>query len=190
MNPSHLRVRQQRGSRGLDRPASCQATRMAAVLLYSMMGSCIILTKSIRATLPSLVPLIAKQQNLLESQQALLMSSFFPGCKSNIIYLRIHILCAFTHCKLSDLLLADMITQIPAGYLAQRFGPKLVLLVNLSGTACCFGLLPAAVRSSSGSVWLPATLLCVMGLCQGSLIPGMQPQNFLHLMQLFFHELV
>ena len=35
-----------------------------------------------------------------------------------------------------------MLTQIPAGYLAQRFGPKLILLVNLAGTACCFGARP------------------------------------------------
>eukprot|EP01052_Picozoa_sp_SAG31_P005346 SAG31_NODE_234_length_19701_cov_16.835068_4_plen_415_part_00 len=87
-----------------------------------------------------------------------------------------------------------MITQIPAGYLAQRFGPKLVLLANLSGTACCFGLLPAAVRSGSGSVWLPATLLCVMGLCQGSLIPGLQPQILLfaqiHLLHRYISSLL
>ena len=38
--------------------------------LYTMLGSCILVTKSVRATLPSLVPLIAQSQGLAESQAA------------------------------------------------------------------------------------------------------------------------
>jgi MFS family permease len=79
-----------------------------------------------------------------------------------------------------------VLTQIPAGWLAQRFGPKPLLLLNLLGTAACFGLLPAAFATRLGSsssgggggvgsrsvVLLPAALLTTMGLFQGALIPG------------------
>lgn len=65
-----------------------------------------------------------------------------------------------------------LLTQIPAGALAQRYGSKLMLLLNLVGTATCFGFLPLAFAASSGGVLLPAALLTTMGLFQGSLIPG------------------
>ena len=38
--------------------------------LYSMLGSCILATKTVRASLPSLVPLIVSQRGLAESQAA------------------------------------------------------------------------------------------------------------------------
>ena len=144
--------------------------------LYTMLGSCILVTKSVRATLPSLVPLIAQSQGLAESQAAcvphpvsttarvpappsvpaahchsrvrcgarLLMSAFYPGY---------------------------LLTQIPAGALAQKYGSKLMLGANLLGTAACFGCLPLAF-AASGGVLLPAALLTTMGLFQGALIPG------------------
>ena len=65
-----------------------------------------------------------------------------------------------------------LLTQIPAGALAQKYGSKMMLLLNLVGTATCFGCLPLAFAASSGGVLLPAALLTIMGLFQGSLIPG------------------
>jgi|EP01046_Picozoa_sp_COSAG06_P001374 hypothetical protein len=52
---------------------------MAPVALYAMVGSCILATKSTRASLPSLIPLIGRQRGLAEAETALLMSSFYPG---------------------------------------------------------------------------------------------------------------
>jgi hypothetical protein len=83
---------------------------------------------------------------LILAPRRLLMSAFYPGY---------------------------LLTQIPAGALAQAYGSKLLLFLNLAGTAACFGFLPFAfAASSSGSVLLPAALLNTMGLFQGSLIPG------------------
>lgn len=38
--------------------------------LYSMLGACIVATKTVRASLPSLVPLIATSRGLAPSQAA------------------------------------------------------------------------------------------------------------------------
>eukprot|EP01045_Picozoa_sp_COSAG04_P022016 COSAG04_NODE_2430_length_4143_cov_4.576980_1_plen_294_part_10 len=66
-----------------------------------------------------------------------------------------------------------LLTQLPAGWLAQRFGAKLVLTLNMAGTAVLFSLLPSAVRAGGAASTLPvAGLLTTMGLCQGGLIPA------------------
>ena len=143
--------------------------------LYTMLGSCILVTKSVRATLPSLVPLIAQSQGLAESQAA---------CVPNPIPRRVY--CPFisvpaAHCHsrvrcgarllMSAFYPGYLLTQIPAGALAQKYGSKLMLGANLLGTAACFGCLPLAF-AASGGVLLPAALLTTMGLFQGALIPG------------------
>lgn len=119
-------------------------TAAPVTTLYSMVGACILATKSVRATLPSLIPLIAQSQGLASAEAALLMSAFYPGY---------------------------ILTQIPAGALAQKHGAKGLLLLCLLGTAACFGGLPFAFQGRWGML-LPAALLTTMGLCQGSLIPG------------------
>ena len=40
----------------------------------------------------------------------------------------------------------DMLTQIPAGWIANRFGGKDILTVNMAGNALLLCLLPAAAR--------------------------------------------
>jgi fucose permease len=47
-----------------------------------------------------------------------------------------------------------LITQIPAGALAQKYGAKLMLLLNLLGTAACFGCLPFAFRAGRVAFFL------------------------------------
>ena len=141
-------VARQRTTRNDPINTVATAANMAA-FLYGMMGSCILVTKSTRATLPSLLPLLCRAEGFGDAQQALLMSAFYPGY---------------------------LLTQIPAGYFAQRFGAKLMLSANLVGTAGCFGFLPVAVRAAQqrggGGMLLPAALLATMGLFQGALIPG------------------
>jgi hypothetical protein len=45
-------------------------TSPVPLTLYGMLGSCILVTKSVRSTLPSLIPLIAAGQGLAEPQAA------------------------------------------------------------------------------------------------------------------------
>lgn len=113
-------------------------------VLFSLLALVIVNTKMIRSSLPPLVPFIAKDIGYSSIQQASLLGAFFPGY---------------------------LLTQLPAGWLAQRFGAKLVLSLNMFGTAVLYSLLPTAARSSSGT--LPVVgLLTTMGLCQGGLIPA------------------
>ena len=63
----------------------------------------------------------------------------------------------------------DMLTQIPAGWIANRFGGKDILTVNMAGNALLLCLLPAAARMGQGVL---CAALSVMGAFQGPLIPA------------------
>ena len=114
-------------------------------VLFSLLALVIVNTKMIRSSLSPLVPFIARDIGYSSIQQASLLGAFFPGY---------------------------LLTQLPAGWLAQRFGAKLVLSLNMFGTAALFSLLPTVARSSTGSTLPVAGLLTTMGLCQGGLIPA------------------
>ncbi len=113
-------------------------------VLFALLALVIVNTKMIRSSLPPLVPFISRDIGYSSMQQASLLGAFFPGY---------------------------LLTQLPAGWLAQRFGAKLVLSLNMFGTAVLYSLLPAAARSSTGTLPV-AGLLTTMGLCQGGLIPA------------------
>jgi ACS family D-galactonate transporter-like MFS transporter len=113
-------------------------------VLFTQLALVIVNTKMIRSSLPPLVPFIASDVGYSSIQQASLLGAFFPGY---------------------------LLTQLPAGWLAQRFGAKLVLSLNMFGTAVLYSLLPMAARSSSSTLPV-AGLLTTMGLCQGGLIPA------------------
>jgi hypothetical protein len=113
--------------------------------MFGMLGLVVINTKMIRSSIPPLVPFIGRAVGYSSLQQASLLSSFFPGY---------------------------LLTQVPAGWLAQRFGAKLIVTLNMVGTAALFSALPLATRSSAGSPMPAAALLTAMGLCQGGLIPA------------------
>jgi MFS family permease len=66
-----------------------------------------------------------------------------------------------------------LVTQIPAGYLIQRFGAKVLLTVNMIGTAMCTMVLPLTL-SGSAPISLTWLALTISGMFQGSLIPGHQ----------------
>eukprot|EP01051_Picozoa_sp_SAG22_P004330 SAG22_NODE_229_length_14598_cov_13.257052_11_plen_286_part_00 len=97
-----------------------------------------------RWCVPSLVPFVAASMELNELQRAFLLSSFFPGY---------------------------LVTQLPGGWAAQRFGARMVLTVNMCGTALCMLLLPLAIRGTK-SVRAVGALLTTMGLFQGPLMPA------------------
>eukprot|EP01051_Picozoa_sp_SAG22_P023803 SAG22_NODE_6302_length_872_cov_2.134541_1_plen_275_part_10 len=71
---------------------------------------------------------------------------------------------------------AHCYTQVPAGAFAQAHGGKLALAINTLGTALTTLLLPFAARvggsSSAVAPRLMTILLAIMGLFQGSLVPG------------------
>ena len=116
----------------------------ARPVMYAMIGACQMANYVVRQSLPSLIPLIAKSAGFGTSEVALLLASFFPGY---------------------------LLTQVPAGVLAQKFGAKPLLTVNLAGTAALMLLLPAAARVQRGGAYVLATLFTVLGLIQGSLVP-------------------
>lgn len=60
-----------------------------------------------------------------------------------------------------------LVTQIPGGWLAQKVGGKVVAQLNLCGNACLL-LLPTAAKYGANSL---AACLCVIGVCQGPLVP-------------------
>jgi MFS family permease len=64
---------------------------------------------------------------------------------------------------------ADMLTQIPAGWVANKFGGKDILTVNMAGNALLLCALPAAARMGMGVL---CAALSVMGAFQGPLIPA------------------
>ena len=62
-----------------------------------------------------------------------------------------------------------MLTQIPAGWIANKFGGKDILTVNRAGNALLLCVLPAAARMGHGVL---CAALSVMGAFQGPLIPA------------------
>ena len=102
----------------------------------------------IRGSISFLVPFIAKEMGFTHSERAMLLGAFYPG------YVASH---------------------VPGGWAVQRFGGKVVLTINMVGTAVLCVAMPLAmrVRASLRAVTISSLLLC-MGLFQGPLIPALQ----------------
>eukprot|EP01051_Picozoa_sp_SAG22_P000663 SAG22_NODE_19_length_32182_cov_39.206963_20_plen_296_part_00 len=96
----------------------------------------------IRGALPSLIPLIAEAQGWSEAQIAMLLSAFFPGY---------------------------LLTNVPSGWAAQRFGGKLMLTLNMAGSVIC---LLGTPRMAAAGAWPLAINFLLMGACQGSMMPA------------------
>ena len=114
-------------------------------LVYTMLSGQLLCNFSIRYMLAPLTSVfIAAEYGYNEAQKAALLGAFFPGY---------------------------MITQFPAGVLAQIVGGKGVLTANLLGHAAMLLALPAAARRGHRWVWC---CLCAIGLAQGPMGPAQQ----------------
>ena len=116
----------------------------SANALFALLALVVVNTKMIRSAIPPLVPFIASSVGYSTMQSASLLGAFFPGY---------------------------LLTQVPAGWCAQRFGAKLVVTTNIVGTALLFSLIPAMAHRSASPLPV-AGILTAMGLCQGGLIPA------------------
>lgn len=114
-------------------------------LVYTMLSGQLLCNFSIRYMLAPLASVfISAEYGYSEAQKAALLGAFFPGY---------------------------MVTQFPAGVLAQTVGGKGVLTANLLGHAAMLLALPAAARRGHRWVWC---CLCAIGLAQGPMGPAQQ----------------
>ena len=100
----------------------------------------------IRGAIAPLMQFIVADLKFNASQKAVLLGAFYPG------YLA---------------------TQIPAGFLIQRFGAKLILTANMLGTSLCTLALPFTLCCTA-PITATSIMLMLSGMFQGSLIPGHQ----------------
>lgn len=91
---------------------------------------------------PYIVPFIVADRGYSDAQRAQLLAAFFPGY---------------------------LLTQIPLGFLAQLWGAKNVLSLNLVGTAAMLATLPTATAAGARGVW---ACLFTLGLFQGPFVPA------------------
>ena len=95
-----------------------------------------------RLAVPFLIPFIVRDFRFSETQRALLLNSFTPGY---------------------------VLTQIPAGWLVQRFGTKAIMTTNCLGISAVMLALPVAAYSG-GSLAVSACLVA-FGVLQSSFAP-------------------
>lgn len=110
--------------------------------VYLLLSGQIMNNLAIRFGLPAMIFFMQQEYLWSPAQLAKVTGAFFPGY---------------------------MLTQIPAGWIANRFGGKDILTVNMAGNALLLCLLPKAAAMGEG--WLYAAM-SVMGAFQGPLIPA------------------
>ena len=88
--------------------------------MYGLISGHALINHTLRAALPSLIPLLVDALHYTAAQRALLLSAFFPGY---------------------------ILTQLPGGWAAQRWGGKPVVTLNLYSNAMLFLLGPLAART-------------------------------------------
>jgi sugar phosphate permease len=120
------------------------------LLFYAMSAGAIVAMKTVRASLYTLVPILANDLGLGLPQRALLMAAFFPGYS---------------------------LSQVPGGVLVQYCGGKHVLTFALGATGVLFGLLPALIRLPRCGPLVAAAALFAMGVAQGPYSPAMSHLN-------------
>ena len=109
--------------------------------IYLMLSGQIMNNLAIRFGLPALLLFMRQEFGWNDLQFARITGSFFPGY---------------------------MLTQVPAGWIAQHFGGKDILTLNMAGNAVLLCLLPAAARAGENLLYVT---LSIMGAFQGPLIP-------------------
>eukprot|EP01045_Picozoa_sp_COSAG04_P005348 COSAG04_NODE_247_length_18901_cov_4.971014_8_plen_497_part_00 len=111
-------------------------------LMYAMLALQQLFVYLTRFGYSYLVPFIVNEYAFSEAQRATLLSCFVPGY---------------------------IITQIPGGYYAQKWGAKSMLILNLVGMAGLFAALPNA-----GRLGVPGLGACLfgMGFMSGPFIPA------------------
>lgn len=109
--------------------------------MYVLMGGQQLSNTVIRQSLPTLILFMGLEFGFADVRKSALLGAFFPGY---------------------------LMTQLPAGWAAQRYGPKIIFTLNLLGHTLCLAL-PAAAAASN-PMWL-YTCLTALGLAQGPLIP-------------------
>ena len=110
-------------------------------LMYVLITGQQLFNVLIRQSLPTLLLFMGLEFGWSDSTKSMLLGAFFPG------YLT---------------------TQLPAGWAAQRYGPKVIFTLNLLGHTLCLAL-PAAA-SAANPLWL-AGCLTAIGVAQGPMIP-------------------
>ena len=95
----------------------------------------------IRSAVPPLVPFIVQEFGFDNGEAAVLLSAFFQGY---------------------------LLTQLPGGWAAQKWGAKAVAQLNLAGNTALL-LLPMLAGRGVRALSL---CLCLIGLCQGPLVPS------------------
>lgn len=116
--------------------------------MYGMLVTYCLALKTVRAAIPSLVPILGQQLRFSKGEQAMLLSSFFQGY---------------------------VLTIVPAATVTQRLGGKTMLTVCLGGSAVVIALLPTAA-GSFGALGCQA-LFVALGLVQGGFPPGLSALN-------------
>ena len=121
--------------------------------MYSLQCFYIVVIKTVRAGIPMMTPLIARDLHFTEAQAAFVLSGFFQG---------------YT------------LTQVPAAPIVQKWGPKNVLSFSMLGTAALFVAAPMVSAAASTSARKATGLMGVfatMGLVQGTLAPALSQVN-------------
>lgn len=123
-------------------------TPLARLRTYVLVCGYILALKTVRAAIPSLVPILGAELGFTDAELAANLSTFFVGYT------------AF---------------QVPGSVVAQRYGGKGVLTASMAGSAVVFGLLPAAAQQwrAAGS----AGALFAAGVVQSFFTPGLAQIN-------------
>ena len=124
-------------------PTALPSLRFRGCLLCSVFRSLRLRLSLTCARLqPYIVPFIVADRGYSDAQRAQLLAAFFPGY---------------------------LLTQIPLGFLAQLWGAKSVLSLNLVGTCAMLAALPSATAAGARGVW---ACLFTLGLFQGPFVPA------------------
>jgi sugar phosphate permease len=114
--------------------------------MYALLAAQPLTNWVIRGAIAPLMQFIVADLSFNPTQKALLLGAFYPGY---------------------------LVTQVPSGFLIQKYGAKLMLTVNMVGTALATAALPLAL-SSARPITATWVALTISGMFQGSLIPGHQ----------------
>ena len=126
--------------------SSASAAKTNRPLMYGLLATQPLTNWVIRGGLPSLIQFIVTEYGFADAQKVALLGAFYPGY---------------------------LLTQLPAGMLIQKIGAKVTLTGNMLGTAACAALVPLALRTGA-PITAASVMMTIMGMFQGSLIPGHQ----------------
>jgi hypothetical protein len=164
---------------GTGAPLEKQHT--AVHMLLGLQALCIYVP---RLAMPLLVPFICDEYSFTAAAQARLLGAFFPACEPGKsaahCCVRLRVVCLHDRLWLNAVCcvdwtamllccVADMITMVPLGWVAQTHGAKVVLQLGNVGTAVAMLLLPAMASAGANAASLCFFLL---GLLQGPFVPA------------------